>query len=289
AYRLLGRELITDRITALFELVKNAYDANAENVNVEFQNINPITPNSKIIISDDGIGMQFSDIKNKWMVIGTSSKRRERLSPAPYRRKVSGKKGVGRFAVDKLGDKLILRTKKKNQNQTLCLETDWSQYSKLENNQLKLDFEDEKPFFTDVENKYWYEDAIKNVQGTTLEISSVNEVWTEDDINRAFKELSKLVSPNSEIKPEHPFRIWINSPYENFKNREVKSQLIDFATKKVDLSFDEEEKTQEILKHENGNLKIINVPARPCGLLKMHLYYFNQEDKNKFKKHFKTD
>ncbi len=81
AYRLIGRELITDRITALFELVKNAYDANAENVTVEFIDINPLTPNSKIIIKDDGIGMQFSDIKNKWMVIGTSSKRRERLSP----------------------------------------------------------------------------------------------------------------------------------------------------------------------------------------------------------------
>jgi HSP90 family molecular chaperone len=131
AYRLLGRELITDRITALFELVKNAYDANAENVTVEFQNINPLSTDSKIIIKDDGIGMQFSDIKNKWMVIGTSSKRRERLSPAPHKRKVSGKKGVGRFAVDKLGERLILKTKKKSDNRLLCLETDWSHYSGL--------------------------------------------------------------------------------------------------------------------------------------------------------------
>ena len=289
AYRLIGRELITDMITALFELVKNAYDANAENVSVEFLNINPITKDSKIIIKDDGIGMQFSDIKNKWMVIGTSSKRRERLSPAPHKRKVSGKKGVGRFAVDKLGDKLILKTKKKNENQLLCLETDWSHYSKLENSQLKLDFEDKKPFFTDVQNKYWYEDSEKGKQGTILEISSVNEVWTEDDINRAFKELSKLVSPNSEIKPEHPFKIRINAPYDEFKNREVKIQLIDFATKKIDLSFNKEENTQEILKHEKGELNIINVPARPCGLLKLHIYYFDQEDKNKFKKHFKSD
>lgn len=40
AYRLLGRELITDRITALFELVKNCYDANAEVVTIDFININ---------------------------------------------------------------------------------------------------------------------------------------------------------------------------------------------------------------------------------------------------------
>ena len=112
AYRLLGRELITDRITALFELVKNAYDANSDNVFVEFYDINPKTDKARIIIKDDGAGMELSDIENKWMVIGTSSKRRERESAAPYKRKVSGKKGVGRFAVDQLGAKLILKTNK---------------------------------------------------------------------------------------------------------------------------------------------------------------------------------
>ena len=112
-YRLLGRELITDRITALFELVKNCYDANSENVNLTFENVNKLSPLSKIIIQDDGLGMTFEDIRNKWMVIGTSSKRRSRTSPAPYNRIVAGKKGVGRFAVDKLGGKLVMKTKEK--------------------------------------------------------------------------------------------------------------------------------------------------------------------------------
>ncbi|CAA0180550.1 sensor histidine kinase [Tenacibaculum maritimum] len=291
AYRLLGRELITDRITALFELVKNAYDANAENVSVEFQNINPLSTDSKIIIKDDGIGMQFSDIKNKWMVIGTSSKRRERLSPPPYRRKVSGKKGVGRFAVDKLGEKLILKTKKKEDKQLLCLETDWSHYSGLEDSQFKLNFEDEKPFFTDVENSYWYEDSIENNQGTTLEISLVSEIWTKDDINRAYKELSKLVSPNTDVKKTYPFNITIKAPYEGFENKIVKTQLIDFATKKIQLSYNTDKDTQEILQYNKveKDLSIINVPKRPCGLLKLTLYYFNQEDKRKYKSHFKSD
>src|SRR5690606_39757160 len=88
AYRLLGRELITDRITALFEIVKNAYDANATRVTVEFKKINPLNSSSKIIISDNGHGMELSDLLNRWMVIGTSSKRRDRVSPAPFGRKV---------------------------------------------------------------------------------------------------------------------------------------------------------------------------------------------------------
>lgn len=289
AYRLIGRELITDRITALFELVKNAYDANAENVTVEFIDINPLTLNSKIIIKDDGIGMQFSDIKNKWMVIGTSSKRRERLSPLPHKRKVAGKKGIGRFAVDKLGDKLVLKTQKKNNTELLCLETDWSYYSKLEDSQLKLNFEDQKPFFTDVENKYWFDKGDEDKQGTILEISQVNEIWTESDVSRAFKELSKLVPPNTSISKSYPFNIIIKSPYKDFDNKKVKTQLIDFATKKVQLTFDKKTSVQEILQYKKGILNKINVPERPCGFLTLSLYYFDQPAKSKYKKHFNSE
>ncbi|WP_292248913.1 sensor histidine kinase, partial [Mesonia sp.] len=244
---------------------------------------------SKIIIKDDGIGMQFSDIKNKWMVIGTSSKRRERLSPLPHKRKVAGKKGIGRFAVDKLGDKLVLKTQKKNSSDILCLETDWSYYSKLEDSQLKLNFEDEKPFFTDVENKYWYDNGDKEVQGTTLEISQVNEIWTENDINRAFKELSKLVPPNPSKTNAYPFNITIKSPYKDFDNVKVKTQLIDFATKKVELTFDKKKGVQEILQYKKGSLNKIKVPERPCGFLKLTLYYFDQPAKSKYKKHFNSE
>ena len=112
AFRLLGRELITDRITAIFELVKNCYDANAENVKVSFFNIASNPKDGQIIISDDGTGMSFKDIKDKWMVVGTNSKRVELYSEAPYNRKFVGEKGVGRFAVDKLGERVEIKTKK---------------------------------------------------------------------------------------------------------------------------------------------------------------------------------
>ena len=76
-FRLIGRDLITDRITALFELVKNCYDANAQNVLVEFNNVGLGEVDSMITIADDGYGMSFADIRDKWMVIGTSSKKKE--------------------------------------------------------------------------------------------------------------------------------------------------------------------------------------------------------------------
>lgn len=288
AYRLLGRELITDRITALFELVKNSYDSNANVVTIEFIEINPITNESKIIIRDDGFGMDFSDVKNKWMVIGTSSKRRERMTPPPYNRIVSGKKGVGRFAVDKLGAKLILKTKKKGSDKFICLETDWVTYSNIEKEQLSFDFEQEKDFFTDIKNRYWLEEASIEEQGTILEISRVENVWTEKDITRAYKELSKLISPNNDSK-KYPFYINLKTEYENYKDVSIKPQLIDFATLKFELTFDLEKGTQEILQFKNEELSVIEVPIRNCGPLKTIIYYFDQVAKNKYKSHFNTE
>lgn len=288
AFRLLGRELITDRITALFELVKNSYDSNANDVTIEFININPINEESKIIISDDGFGMDYSDVKNRWMVIGTSSKRRDRKTPEPYNRIVSGKKGIGRFAVDKLGAKLVLKTKKKGANQLFCLETDWINYSKIENSQMSLNFGDSKDFFTDIKNRYWLENADTESHGTTLEISGIDEEWTESDIKRAFKELSKLISPNNDSK-RFPFNIKLKTDYEKYKYIFITPQLIDFATLKFELSYDLLNGTQEILQFKNNELKKIEVPIRDCGPLKINIFYFNQTAKDKYKKHFNVE
>ncbi|MGE5943494.1 MAG: ATP-binding protein, partial [Flavobacteriales bacterium] len=289
AYRLLGRELITDRITALFEIVKNAYDANADNVEIKFCNVTPKSNSSKIIIKDDGLGMKLDDLKNRWMVIGTSSKRRERTSPSPYNRKVVGKKGIGRFAVDLLGSRLVLKTKQKDSEKWICLETNWSTYFDLENKQLELPFENKKEFFTDIKNKYWFEDGNKNEQGTILEIDKVNDEWTEYDVSRAYKELSKLVSPNAKLT-QYPFNIQISSQFDDFNNKLVKPlPIVDFATKSIILKFDKQKGTQQIAVHEKGDILIKSVPKRKFGFIEFTLFYFDQDAKRKFKGEFNLD
>jgi signal transduction histidine kinase len=288
AYRLIGRELITDRITALFELVKNCYDANAENVLVQFEHVNPRNENSKIVIKDDGLGMSYEDVRDKWMVIGTSSKRRNQLSPSPFNRKVVGKKGIGRFAVDKLGAKLLLKTKQKQSLKTLFLETDWSFYEIMEGKQLTINFSEEQSFFTDIENRYWFEDTPDHSHGTSLEISMVSDFWTENDITRAYKELSKLISPD--FQSDFKFKITINATdYENYKDRDVESIAIKYATLKIELNFEEASNQQQILKVEKGELTKILVQCRPCGLLGMTLYYYDQKAKDTFKKAYPED
>ncbi|MCL2246955.1 MAG: ATP-binding protein [Lentimicrobiaceae bacterium] len=283
-YRLLGRELITDRITALFELVKNCYDANSTEVTVEFFLVNPRSDKSRIVIKDNGVGMSFEDVRDKWMVIGTSSKRKSLTSPAPFSRKVTGRKGVGRFAVDKLGAKLLLKTKQASDMQTLCLETDWSVYEKEEKRQLTIDFSSEQKLFTDIDNRYWFENSdSSNGQGTVLEITLLNDVWTEHDITRAYKELSKLIMPS--FSQVHPFVIHINAPqYSEYHNKKVESLAIAKATLKVELDFDPTEKQQETLDIKNDQLIKARIPEPPSGFLRMTLYYYDKKAKTQFKK-----
>lgn len=97
----LGRELVTDYVTALTELVKNSYDADSEAVEIKFENLK--SNDGRIIIIDTGSGFSSSDIVNKWAIIGTNNKLRDTYS-AGYKRRYAGQKGIGRFAVERLAE-----------------------------------------------------------------------------------------------------------------------------------------------------------------------------------------
>lgn len=293
-FKLLGRELITDRITALFELVKNSYDANANKVWVEFYNVNTLGRNSKIIIRDDGLGMSYEDLRDKWMVIGANNKRVNDYSPKPYQRKYVGEKGVGRFAVDKLGSKLTLKTKRKTSNVTHTLIIDWKKYEDEANKQVQegkqLNLfgskgEDlEKNYFTDVENSILTERQDDNSQGTTLEIEYIRDVWVEDDIKRAFQELAKIVSP---LKKQltYPFDIFLQcNDYEQYQTQiKVENNAIQFNTETFVLSFDLEQQLQEVLTLKGKKLsKKWSQPSK-MGMVKFTLYYFDQQAKRMYK------
>ncbi|MDR2407225.1 MAG: ATP-binding protein, partial [Bacteroidales bacterium] len=285
-FRLIGRELITDRITALFELVKNCYDANSTRVDVIFENVSSINPNSKIIISDNGYGMKFEDIRDKWMVIGTSSKRKEPYSPEPFKRRCVGEKGIGRFAVDKLGNKVNIITKKIEDKQKLNVEIDWNKYE-ISN----ADLQEEIILFTDIENQYKYEEAKEKEQGTILEISGIREIWTEKDLDRLYKELTKLVSPFYPLNP--PFNIYIQSnDYKNYKHKTlVKVDAIKYASHEAYIKFDNKNWTQESLCFDKieGIIKKKDIKTLSFSGVSMRLYYFDESAKKLYHAKYKND
>jgi len=123
---LIGQDLITDDFVAVFELVKNCFDAHARRVHLLFEE-------DRIVIADDGKGMSHSDILNKWLFVAYSAKR-EGTEDDDYRdhvrergRPFAGAKGVGRFSCDRLGSTLKLASRAKGQPVQI-LEIDWKAY-----------------------------------------------------------------------------------------------------------------------------------------------------------------
>ena len=89
---------------------RTRYDADAENVDICFTQGDPDGP-VRIVVSDDGHGMDVETVLGDWLEPGTSSKKRSRRSPGG--RVLQGEKGIGRFAAARLGDSLLLETKRK--------------------------------------------------------------------------------------------------------------------------------------------------------------------------------
>lgn len=128
----LGRELVTDFVTALTELIKNAYDADADGVKIIFDNIK--SDEGKIIIIDTGTGMTQNDVENKWMVIGTNNKVRDNYSKLG--RKRVGKKGIGRFSVERLAENVNIYSFTEYEK-PFKFSINWNKYEEININNLK--------------------------------------------------------------------------------------------------------------------------------------------------------
>jgi len=104
ALDMLGRQQIAGIPTAISELFKNAHDAYADRVVVDY-----FRPESLLILRDDGVGMSRQDFEERWLTIGTESKLGQyglALPPIDLdkpQRVILGEKGIGRLAIAVLG------------------------------------------------------------------------------------------------------------------------------------------------------------------------------------------
>jgi len=125
AVDMLGRQQIADASTAITELFKNAHDAYADHVEVDF-----FRSDSLLVIRDDGIGMTLKEFESNWLVLGTDSKIALPQGPQPHRllnkpeRAIMGEKGIGRLAIAFLGPQVLVLTRSakddKRNNLVMC-------------------------------------------------------------------------------------------------------------------------------------------------------------------------
>lgn len=182
----IGRDLIQDRFAAIVELVKNAYDADSPDVNIEFK---APTDRSKysICITDHGHGMSRDTVINKWMVPSTDDKLKRRKSPSG--RIMQGRKGVGRYAASILGTDLLLETITAEGEKTTVY-VEWSSFESAK-------------YLDDVEILIETEKSMEP-SGTHLTIIGLGDdlsEWNKKDyhgrnqIDKLKYEIKKLISP----------------------------------------------------------------------------------------------
>ena len=200
----LGFELVGKQETALSELIKNAYDADATYINIDFKDYDKA--GGTLIISDDGSGMTKSDIRNHWMRLSTSDKEKNPNSPL-YGRSRAGRKGIGRFAVERLGRNLLMETEIKGESQGIRIYFDWdNQYQSGK-------------LLTQVANKIELFTSLPVHHGTKLIIGNLREKWTKNDFVRLWKsilflqppfEISHRVNENNIDTYDPSFKVRIN-------------------------------------------------------------------------------
>ena len=117
---MLGDQLIKNEIIALVELIKNSYDADASWVKVSFVDFNEdfsVKPTSKIVIEDDGCGMDEKILEKHWLNPATPDKlkRKSERTLTDKKRIMQGEKGIGRFAIFKLGKNIKIISRRQKQ------------------------------------------------------------------------------------------------------------------------------------------------------------------------------
>lgn len=232
--RQLGGELVPDDITALMELVKNAYDADSPYVRI---NINTKEsygdeklkyPNNKgyIIIEDGGFGMNETVILKSWLTISYSQKRADEnnVKPkTPLGRTPLGDKGLGRLSTQRLADCCEIFTCTDDSIEKLHVAFDWREFDKADQLSKVPVFFDRIP--------------TSQSKGTKLILTNLHRpsTWEGDELAALKGQLSQLISPFVENRP---FQVYMTVNGESINIVQEFADLINVSLANYSFTFD---------------------------------------------------
>ncbi|MCV0399587.1 MAG: ATP-binding protein [Nitrosarchaeum sp.] len=277
--RLLGRESVADPVVALFEVIKNSHDADALSVHIKFDTI---SGNNKIIIKEKfGDGMTYEQIKNDFLVIGTYAKQAIKGRPKKTRRlkrPMMGQKGVGRFALEKLGSKATIISKPIGTLDKFTFTIDWDRF---EPENVTVDM---IPITIHKDKRIDKKDS-----GLEIEIKGLRDNWTSQKIKELITYLQSFILPR-QLQPRNSFNIELEAPAQGIEKREIDPQLdekaffslsVNYAknadhflisAEKMGRSYIKKQKRETFRSHLTGEIR--NVSDLKCGPVKLYVYYF---------------
>ncbi len=213
----LGEELISDEVTALLELVKNSFDADADYVNIvidtqatsyEEDGVIIACPNGFVSIEDNGTGMTMDEIVDGWLVISVSRKREMKLrgKKTDNGRTPMGDKGLGRLSTQRLGNVLNMITSTEGEYCKRVVSFDWQ------------DFRSQR-LLTDVRVNIEEIPSPQETRGTKLVITEIRELeaWQGNMRQSIQTKLSQLISPFDEARAFQVFLTIDGEPIEMTK------------------------------------------------------------------------
>ena len=185
--RKLGGESISNKNVAILELIKNSYDAKANKVEIFLNDVN--TTGGNITISDNGRGMDYSDLMNKWMTIATTNKSKVKKNGE---HSIIGEKGIGRLSAESLGRNTVLYSYPRNESTGYKILFDWGKYQA------------ENILIDQIPNQTFRFPKTKGKYGTMLEILNLNHDWndksSQENLLRDINLLNPINKPLTDFK-----------------------------------------------------------------------------------------
>ncbi|EGO7560695.1 sensor histidine kinase, partial [Enterococcus faecalis] len=286
---LVGRELITNNNIAIFELIKNSYDAASTEVEIRFCNFYKnnnddweSSADSSIAVVDNGIGMTTEEIRDYWMELGKSSKEDNKIirvntgkMEEVINRFANGEKGIGRFGVDKIGEGLILSSVGISDDRKTTVYFDWTRYN------------DRSKLLEEIKNEYIVEDRKKDeLHGLSLEITNLRDKWGKKEIDNLKKNIAKFLSPNRLENDDFKIFFSFIESEKEVERFEVLNDSFNYLNCKIEAALDSNGlcemymRNKEEISHSERNF--LYPGGSPLGGIRIEIYYLDRGDKNFF-------
>jgi len=213
-FRELGELLVGRESTALVELIKNAYDADARAVVVEGKNLSS-PENGQIVISDNGIGMTREEFENGFLRIATRSKSAGTKRSAVFDRRYTGEKGVGRLALHKLSRHVEIKSFKWSGEAPDGIHLPWSPTGL----KATIDWDaieacetlDQLEQTEAVTVRTLTPGRVRQSSGTRIVLTKLRRAWHEKDLAKFHDDVATLV-PSAVLTDEIPDGVLAERP-----------------------------------------------------------------------------